>query len=130
MRGERLASARSSNASKRTRAAASAAAPVSAVSLVRAVCSAGGTIGAQAITAETPRQVVRSPEQVALELPIAGPTSRILAYAIDALLLLVCAIGLFVIATSATPIADWLTERLGDAAGELTGKDAREPGFR
>jgi uncharacterized RDD family membrane protein YckC len=29
-------------------------------------------------------QLVRSPEQVALFLPVAGPTSRILAYAIDA----------------------------------------------
>ena len=30
-----------------------------------------------------PRQVVHSPEQVALHFPLAGPTSRILAYAID-----------------------------------------------
>ena len=31
------------------------------------------------------RQIVRSPEQVALHLPIAGPSSRMLAYAIDAI---------------------------------------------
>lgn len=30
-----------------------------------------------------PRQVVRSPEQVALELPIAGPSSRVYAFSID-----------------------------------------------
>ena len=73
--------------------------------------------------------MVRSPEQVALELPIAGPTSRILAYAIDAVSIWICAIGLFLLALTATPIAEWLMKRLGDAAGELAGKYPHEPGF-
>ncbi len=36
---------------------------------------------------ESMRQVVRSPEQVELHVPIAGPTSRMLAYAVDAAVL-------------------------------------------
>jgi uncharacterized RDD family membrane protein YckC len=36
-----------------------------------------------------PRQVIRSPEQVALELPIAGPSSRVFAFLIDFGLMLV-----------------------------------------
>jgi uncharacterized RDD family membrane protein YckC len=73
--------------------------------------------------------VVRSPEQVALELPIAGPTSRILAYAVDLALIVLCWIGVFALALTATPVAAWITEHLGDVADELGGKNAREPGL-
>jgi uncharacterized RDD family membrane protein YckC len=73
--------------------------------------------------------VVRSPEQVALELPIAGPTSRILAYAFDLSLMLCFGIGVFVLAASATPIASWLLERLGEVGEELSGQSSGEPAF-
>jgi uncharacterized RDD family membrane protein YckC len=72
--------------------------------------------------------VVRSPEQVALELPIAGPTSRILAYAIDLVLIVICVVGVFALALSATPVAEWLVRQLGDVADELRGGNAQEPG--
>jgi uncharacterized RDD family membrane protein YckC len=46
-------------------------------------------------TGGSPRQIVRSPEQVVLALPVAGPTSRMLAYAIDFVFLLVLQVGVF-----------------------------------
>lgn len=55
-----------------------------------------------------PTQVVRSPEQVALHFPIAGPTSRMLAYAIDLVAILLLEIGLFLLILLATPAADAL----------------------
>jgi uncharacterized RDD family membrane protein YckC len=39
--------------------------------------------------------VVHSPEQVLLHLPVAGPTSRILAYAIDYLVIILVQLGIF-----------------------------------
>ncbi len=48
------------------------------------------------ITGDQPRQVIRSPEQVALHLPIAGPTSRMLAYSIDYAVILVLEVGLMI----------------------------------
>jgi uncharacterized RDD family membrane protein YckC len=48
-------------------------------------------------TAEGARQVVHSPEQVALHLPVAGPASRILAYAIDYLVIFLLQVGFFVL---------------------------------
>jgi uncharacterized RDD family membrane protein YckC len=54
---------------------------------------------------------VRSPEQVALHLPIAGPGSRVLAYAIDYAVILLIEIGLFALLFAATPllgtVLDW-----------------------
>jgi uncharacterized RDD family membrane protein YckC len=49
------------------------------------------------------RQAVRAPEQVWLELAIAGPTSRMLAYAIDYVLILLLEIGAFVLLVLAVP---------------------------
>jgi uncharacterized RDD family membrane protein YckC len=72
---------------------------------------------------------VRSPEQVALELPVAGPTSRILAYAIDGLLMLVLAIGVIVLLIWALPVAEWLVELLDRAADELVGDETQDPGL-
>jgi uncharacterized RDD family membrane protein YckC len=55
------------------------------------------------------RQVVRSPEQVELMLPLAGPTSRILAYAIDWAILLLVKLSLWVgVFFGLTKTASWL----------------------
>lgn len=75
---------------------------------------AGGTEGVKATgnqgyesVRDGPRQEVRSPEQVLLHFPVAGPTSRILAYGIDffGIYLLVGLVFLFLF--FATPFADW-----------------------
>jgi uncharacterized RDD family membrane protein YckC len=72
-------------------------------------------------TAGEPRQVVRSHDAVELELPIAGPTSRILAYAIDAVLLYSGLLGLFfLLVLTTTALAGpltWLGELLEQVAG-------------
>jgi uncharacterized RDD family membrane protein YckC len=54
---------------------------------------------------EDGRQLVRSPEQVVLHLPVAGPTSRILAYGIDAALLLLLQIALWIVVMLGLPRA-------------------------
>lgn len=53
-----------------------------------------------------PIQVVHSAEQVALYLPIAGPGSRILAYAVDYLIIALLQIGLVVLLLLSTPLLD------------------------
>ncbi len=72
---------------------------------------------------------MRSPEQVALELPVAGPTSRILAYAIDATLMIALSIGLLALVIWALPIAEWLIDLLDRAADELVGDESGDPGL-
>lgn len=72
---------------------------------------------------------MRSPEQVALELPVAGPTSRILAYAIDASLMLFLALGTIAILIWALPVAEWLLGLLDRAADELVGDENHDPGL-
>jgi uncharacterized RDD family membrane protein YckC len=57
-------------------------------------------------------QVVRSAEQVALHLPIAGPGSRILAYAIDYLVIFAIQIGLFALLVLATPLMNHLLDAI------------------
>jgi uncharacterized RDD family membrane protein YckC len=52
-----------------------------------------------------PTQVVRSPEQVALHFPIAGPTSRMLAYGIDLIAVGLLELALFVLLMLVTPLA-------------------------
>jgi uncharacterized RDD family membrane protein YckC len=47
--------------------------------------------------AEGARQVVHSPEQVVFHLPVAGPASRILAYAIDYLVIILVQLALFLL---------------------------------
>ncbi len=70
--------------------------------------------------------MLRSAEQVPLELPLAGPASRMLAYAIDYLvialieLLLVLLIVLGGAASQA--LAGWL-QQLGERAGEISARD-------
>ncbi len=71
------------------------------------------------------RQVVCSPEQVALDLPIAGPTSRILAYGLDALVILVIEVGVFALGMLSAPLAQWLASWLqGLAEGVSQGHTA------
>ena len=60
------------------------------------------------ITDEGPRQVVHSPEQVELHLPVAGPTTRMLAYAIDLAAILAIEAALLVGLLALTPVAKWL----------------------
>jgi uncharacterized RDD family membrane protein YckC len=55
------------------------------------------------ITAVGPRQAVRAPEQVWLELAIAGPTSRMLAYAVDYVLIVLLEAGVFVLLVFLAP---------------------------
>jgi uncharacterized RDD family membrane protein YckC len=55
-------------------------------------------------------QIVRSAEQVALHFPIAGPGSRILAYAIDYLIIVVMEVALFVLLVLTTPLMTRLLE--------------------
>ncbi len=64
-------------------------------------------------------QVLRSPEQVALHLPLAGPTSRILAYAIDLMLIWLAEIVLLVVVVLATPLAERVGKALSDFGQEL-----------
>ena len=48
-------------------------------------------------------QAIRTPEQVALYLPVAGPTTRILAYAIDAAVILLMEVAVFALYGLAGP---------------------------
>ena len=59
-------------------------------------------------TGGAPRQVVHSPEQVELHLPVTGPTTRILAYAIDLVAIGLLELGLLVCLLVATPALAWL----------------------
>lgn len=64
-------------------------------------------------------QIVRSAEQVALHLPIAGPGSRILAYAIDYLVILVLQIGVIVLLLLSTPLLSKLLALLTPLLDDL-----------
>jgi uncharacterized RDD family membrane protein YckC len=74
-------------------------------------------------TAGEPRQVVRSPDQVALELPLAGPTSRLLAYAVDSLLLWTTVFGAALACFAAIPAAARALARLAERLGQLVTRD-------
>ena len=78
----------------------------------------GAAGGIQHTTGE-PRQLVRSPEQVVLHLPVAGPASRMLAYAIDwfaiALLQLLLLTVLVLGFLSTEAFFDWFREPLAEA---------------
>ncbi len=83
-------------------------------------------------TGGEPRQVVRSSDQVALHLPIAGPSSRILAYALDLVLIWV-ALGIVLLGLFAgTALVNELGEAVGDwlrRVGESTDPEAFEGAF-
>lgn len=71
-------------------------------------------------------QEVRSAEQVALHFPIAGPGTRALAYAVDALVLLLVQITVFVILMLTTPLAKALAEALAPLADGIRGGRAED----
>src|SRR2546429_8134174 len=54
-------------------------------------------------TAGEAGQVVRAPEEVALYLPVAGPTSRMLAYAVDYVVILLLQFAALVLLVLAAP---------------------------
>jgi len=78
-------------------------------------------------TAGGARQVVHSPEQVVLHLPVAGPASRILAYAIDYLVIVLVQLAifllLFVIVSSMTSLVELLRGPLEAAIEEVDTSD-------
>ena len=72
------------------------------------------------ITGGEPRQVVVSPEQVTLHLPIAGPTTRMMAYGIDYLFVMGLEVGAIILLLLGTPLLDRLVEPLQSVAQETT----------
>ncbi len=58
--------------------------------------------------------MVHSPEQYRLELPLAGPTSRILAYAIDYLVILTIQVVLITLVVLLLPVGDQLESMFED----------------
>jgi uncharacterized RDD family membrane protein YckC len=73
------------------------------------------------------RQVVRSPDQVALHVPVAGPASRMLAYLVDVVLMVLADIAILVglVLTSA-----WLRDllaRAGERMQELADPASADP---
>lgn len=56
------------------------------------------------ITGHDLRQVIRSPEQVSLDLPVAGPASRMLAYAVDYIVIGSLQVALIVALLLGTPL--------------------------
>lgn len=72
-----------------------------------------------AASADGAVQIVRSAEQVALHLPIAGAGSRILAYSVDYLVILVLQIAVVVMAMLSTPLLSKLLELLQPVLDDL-----------
>jgi uncharacterized RDD family membrane protein YckC len=78
--------------------------------------------------AEGARQVVHSPEQVVLHLPVAGPASRILAYAIDYLVILLVQLAIFTLVILILSSMTNLVESLrGPVEAAIQGMDTTEP---
>ncbi len=79
------------------------------------------------ITVLQPSQVVRSPDAVALHLPLAGPTSRMLAYAADAIALqttiLLLVFLLFLVFPALSGIGTWLRDQLPGLAQDNPSED-------
>jgi uncharacterized RDD family membrane protein YckC len=73
-----------------------------------------------------PRQVVRSPEQVALHFPVAGPSSRILAYGIDLAVVYAIEFVLALVLLLGTPLAGYLAEKLREAVPDPRGDPSQE----
>ena len=66
------------------------------------------------------RQVVWSPEQVALHLPVAGPTTRMLAYSIDAIVIFALEAGAVLLLMLSTPLLDRLQGLFRELASAAT----------
>jgi uncharacterized RDD family membrane protein YckC len=77
--------------------------------------------GSDADRTPTPEglQVLRSPEQVALHLPLAGPTSRILAYAIDLALILAIEVVLLITVLVGSPLVTKFAESITELGENL-----------
>ncbi len=69
---------------------------------------------------------MRSPEQVALHFPVAGPSSRILAYGIDLAVVYAIELALLLFLFVATPLAGLAAERLREAIGTPGEDPSRE----
>jgi uncharacterized RDD family membrane protein YckC len=76
------------------------------------VTSAGGDPGQ--LYAGEPEQIVHSPEQVALHFPVAGPTSRMLAYGIDLIFIWLLELGLVFLTLLLVPVASDLEDVVRD----------------
>jgi uncharacterized RDD family membrane protein YckC len=72
-------------------------------------------------------QAVRSPEQVLLHLPIAGPTSRMLAYAIDYVLIFMALVGVLVSLILTTPLLHRIETSLTRVFGEMAKGHPQSP---
>ncbi len=66
-------------------------------------------------------QEVRSAEQVALHFPIAGPGTRVLAYAADAVVLAIIQISVIVVLMLTTPLAKALSDLLKPYLDQMQG---------
>jgi len=64
------------------------------------------------------RQVVRSPEQVLLHFPVAGPTTRMLAYGIDLIAVYLLEGFVLLVLFLASPLAAWLIHQFDSVAVE------------
>src|SRR5271166_4407590 len=64
------------------------------------------------------RQVVRSPEQVLLHFPVAGPTTRMLAYGIDLIAVYLLEGFVLLLLFLASPLAAWLIHQFDSVAVE------------
>jgi len=65
------------------------------------------------------QEVLLSPEQVALHLPLAGPSSRILAYAVDYALVFALELLLLLLLVLVLPIGEWGGDRLRELASDM-----------
>jgi uncharacterized RDD family membrane protein YckC len=63
--------------------------------------------------------IVRSPEGVELELPIAGPAPRIAAYALDLVLVAVMLFGILLLFALAEPLVSWAGDRFAEWGARL-----------
>lgn len=72
-----------------------------------------------------PIQEVRSAEQVALHFPIAGPGTRILAYAADAVVLLFIQAALLIVLLLTTPLAAAVSDALSPLFDQM--RDGQRP---
>lgn len=71
--------------------------------------------------------VLRSAEGVEMELPVAGPAPRMLAYLLDAVLVYTLIAGLVILFLMLLPAADWAAEQVERFLPELS--DPTDPAF-
>ena len=67
--------------------------------------------------------MIRSPEQVELEFPLAGPSTRMFAYAIDLVVIVLGQAVLLVLLLLSAPLAAWLESSFGQLSDELASGD-------